>query len=437
MLTGITWEYGDLNMADEVLAEARPLAEGKSAANLEKALHEELSSLIDVVGPVPIVDLLLERAFQLHATDIHMDPHEHGLRVRLRVDGMLHDVLRVPTSLALQVVSRVKLMSGMNIAEKRLAQDGHITHQFAGHQRDIRVGGGPTTWGERLVLRLMPDSQTYYQFQDLGLDPAQAQLLEHFLRRPYGMIMSVGPVGSGKSTTMYSCLDSLNEPTRSLVTIEDPIERRLDGANQIQVEPRLGFHFVDALRAVLRQDPNVMMIGEIRDAETAQIGVRAGQTGVLVLSTLHANDAASSIDVLRNFGVPSVSIADSLQAIISQRLLRKVCLHCRTTYHPDEVTCRLLGIDPRDASTVDLARGTGCDACFGTGYLGRTAVFEIMPLDMEMQTAILAGVPRSELLSKAISKGMQTLHMQAQKRLLEGITNVEEMHRVLLSQTET
>lgn len=394
----------------------------------QKALREELRELLTVVGPAQVVDLLLERAFQLRATDIHLDPDESGLRVRLRVDGMLHDVLQVPPELAPPMISRVKLMAGMNITEKRLAQDGHITYEFVDQQRDVRVGSGPTIVGERLVLRLMPDSRAFRQLEELGMEPEQIAQLKRRIGLPYGMILAAGPVGCGKSTTMYGSLEVLSSPVKSLVTIEDPVERRIPGVNQIQIEPKIGFGFVEALRGVLRQDPNVMMIGEIRDAETAHIGVRAARTGVLVLSTIHANDAAASFDVLRDFGIPPMFIADSLQAVVSQRLLRKVCPHCKTIVLADEATQAILGAGPN----TQLVRGRGCDACFETGYLGRVGVFEIIGVDDELRHALLMNAPRGELLRIAKGKGMRTLQMTATKKVLEGETTVEEMNRVLL-----
>jgi type II secretory ATPase GspE/PulE/Tfp pilus assembly ATPase PilB-like protein len=397
----------------------------------QKALQEELRELVDVVGPGPLVDLLLERAFQLQATDIHLDPGESGLRVRLRVDGLLHDVAKLPTEMTSHVVSRVKLMANMDITERRLSQDGHIANAVLKQQRDIRVGSGPTIYGERLVLRLMPDASQLNRIEDLGFEESQITQIRKCISAPYGMILSVGPVGSGKSTTMYACLDVLNDKTKSLCTIEDPVERRVDGVNQIQVDSRIEFGFVEALRGVLRQDPNVMMVGEIRDPETAHIACRAGLTGVTVLSTLHANDAASTIDVFREFGVPPMFIADSLVGIISQRLLRKVCSRCRQTYHPDAATAEFLGIEPKDAAKTELLRGTGCDHCFHTGYMGRTGVFEIMALDGDIRDAVLKGKSHSQVLDIAKSKGMETLESAAKSKVLGQVTTVEEVHRVL------
>lgn len=401
----------------------------------QKALQEELRELVDVVGPGPLVDLLLERAFQLQATDIHLDPTESGLRVRLRVDGLLHDVAKLPGEMTSHVISRVKLMANMDITERRLAQDGHIANAVLKQQRDIRVGSGPTIYGERLVLRLMPDASQLTRIEDLGFDEAQIAQIRRCISAPYGMILSVGPVGSGKSTSMYACLDQLNDKTKSLCTIEDPVERRVEGVNQIQVDSRIEFGFVEALRGVLRQDPNVMMVGEIRDPETAHIACRAGLTGVTVLSTLHANDAASTIDVFREFGIPPMFIADSLVGIISQRLLRKVCPKCRQTYHPDAAMAEFLGLDADQAAKTELLRGTGCDHCFHTGYMGRTGVFEIMPLDDDLRDAVLKGKTHTQVVDIARSKGMQTLEASAKKKVLGHVTTVEEIHRVLTAFT--
>jgi type II secretory ATPase GspE/PulE/Tfp pilus assembly ATPase PilB-like protein len=402
-----------------------------SSEGRQMALQQELRELVDVVGPGPLVDLLLERAFQLQATDIHLDPNDQGLRVRLRVDGLLHDVLLLPAEMMSHVVSRIKLMANMDITERRQAQDGHIANAVLNQQRDIRVGSGPTIHGERLVLRLMPDARSYTRIEDLGFSESQQETLKRYLAVSYGMILSVGPVGSGKTTTMYACLERLNSTSKSVATIEDPVERRIAGVNQIQVDPRIDFNFVEALRGVLRQDPNVMMVGEIRDPETAHIGCRAGLTGVVVLSTLHANDTASTIDVFREFGVPPMFMADSLQCIVSQRLVRKVCQNCRETYHPDHATCEYLGIDPGDAKSVELSRGKGCDACFNTGHYGRTGVFEIMGIDDEIREAILKERSHSEIMNIAKSKEMQTLEQVAKQKIRDGVTSVEEVHRVL------
>jgi type II secretory ATPase GspE/PulE/Tfp pilus assembly ATPase PilB-like protein len=393
------------------------------------ALREELASLIDVVGGAALVDVLLERAFELRGTDIHLDPQEAGLRTRIRVDGMLHDVLQTPPQVGIQMVSRLKLMANMDIAEKRLPQDGHFTQRRGDRRRDVRVATAPTTDGERIVLRLLPEHQFLTSLEDLGMEGTQADTVRDFLKIPYGMILSVGPVGSGKTTTMYSCLQALHDPSRSLATIEDPVEHRVVGVNQMQVDPRIDFHFVDGLRALLRQDPNVMMVGEIRDRETAQIAVRAGLTGVLVLSTMHANDAPGSVDIFRQFDLPSMLLADALVGVISQRLLRRVCAECREAYTPSPAVCEQVGLDSN--SPPPIYRGRGCDACFSTGYFGRTGVFEVMRVDETLSNAILHGASRAEIRDAAVSAGMTTLQESAAAKVREGLTTVEEMHRVL------
>ncbi|QDU36766.1 Putative type II secretion system protein E [Maioricimonas rarisocia] len=399
----------------------------------QKALQEELRELVGVVGPGPLVDLLLERSFELGATDVHFDPRPDGLHVRLRVDGILHDVLVLEQQVSPQVISRLKLMAGMDITERRFAQDGHISSSVLRHQRDVRVGSGPTIYGERLVLRLMPDSSNYVELDQLGLEPDQTELVLKGIHAPYGMVLSVGPVGSGKSTTTYSCLSLLNDPGRSLVTIEDPVERRIDGVNQIQVDSKINFGFVEALRGVLRQDPDVMMVGEIRDPETAHIAARAGLTGVRVLSTLHANDTASTIDVFREFGIPPMFIADSVNCIIAQRLLRKVCPNHRETFRPDPATAQVLGLNPEDMADVTLARGIPADSNFHTGYFGRTGVFEVLYIDDAIREAILDEKSGTELGHLARKEGMTTLEQSAIRKVLAGVTSIEEMHRVLTS----
>ncbi len=397
----------------------------------QKALQEELTQLVDVVGPAPLVDLLLERAFQLESTDIHFDPTEDGLRIRLRVDGLLHDVLKLPAEMTSHVVSRIKLMANMNITERRFAQDGHISNSVLTAQRDVRVGSGPTIYGERIVLRLMPDQSSYTHLEELGLELEQLQLLKDHASRPSGMVMSVGPVGSGKSTSMYSCLNLLNDPQKSISTIEDPVERRISGINQIQTDPKINFGFVEALRGVLRQDPNIMMIGEIRDPETAHIGCRAALTGVMVLSTLHANDSVSTIDVLREFGIPPMFIADSMNCVISQRLIRKVCPVSRETYHPDAAVCEMLGLDPSQAESTELVRGIPADDNFYTGYSGRTGVFEVLVISKAIREAILRGAHAMELRQIAQSEGMMPLEQAMRNKVLRGETSLEELHRVI------
>lgn len=412
------------NAPDKSSGENRP-------AVRQRALQEELRGLMDVVSPGPLVDLLLERSFELGATDVHFDPWVDGIHIRLRLDGILHDVLTIEPVLAPQVVSRVKLMAGMDITERRVAQDGHISNAVLRHRRDIRVGSGPTIHGERLVLRLMPDNTLLTGLDSLGFEPEQLEIVNRAISAPYGVVLSVGPVGCGKSTTMYACLSMLNDPGRSLVTIEDPVERRMTGVNQIQIESKIGFGFVEALRGVLRQDPDVMMVGEIRDPETAHIATRAGLSGVRVLSTLHASDTGAVVDVFREFSVPPMFVADSLNAAIAQRLFRKVCTESREYIQPDEATARMLKLSPEQIGTVQLVRGIPADANFHTGYFGRTGVFEVLEITDEIRHAILTGKSGDEIAAIGRRNGMLTLEDAAIKKVLAGITSVEEMHHVL------
>lgn len=411
------------------MAETTPASDANSR---HRALQEELKELVDVVGPVPLVDLLLERAFEVGATDIHFDPAPDGLNVRLRVDGILHDVLHLNETTSPQVISRLKLLGGMDITERRYMQDGHIANSALRDQRDIRVGSGPTLHGERVVLRLMPASDSYSSIDDLGFEESQMDAIQRAIRVPHGMVLSVGPVGSGKSTTTYAFLNQLNEPYRSLVTIEDPVERRIERAVQIQTDAKNKFGFVEALRGCLRQDPNVIMVGEIRDSETAHIAARAALTGIQVLSTLHAHDTGSTVDVFREFGVPSMFIADSISCIIAQRLLRMVCSKHRETYKPDAATLKILGLNPDECGDMELVQGVPHPENFGTGYAGRTGIFEVLTIDEEIRQAILDGHSSKELTNLAVQHGLQSLEQSAVKKVLAGVTTVEEMHRVLL-----
>jgi len=402
--------------------------------SFQNALSEEILALSDVVAPRKLIDLLLERAFQNRATDIHLDPLPEGLRIRLRVDGLLHDVVRLPQEMKNQVISRLKLMAEMNITEHRYAQDGRISVTILDNNRDIRVGGGPTIYGERLVLRLMPDQKSFSQLSDLGFNDEQLKTVHKALESPYGMILSVGPVGSGKTTTLYSCLERLNLPEKSLATIEDPVERKMKGINQIQAEPNIDFGFVEALKGLLRQDPNVIMVGEIRDPETAFIASRASLTGILALSTLHANDSSSVIGIFREFGIKPLFVADSIRCIIAQRLIRKTCVHCQENFEPDEVMLAELGLESTSQLDRPLVHGKGCEKCFGTGYFGRTGIFEVMLNTAKIRSAILHGKGPAEIREIARNGGMITLEDAARQKVLAGETTLNEFHRVLATQ---
>ncbi len=390
----------------------------------------ELSELLSVVEPSSLVNVILQRGFAHRATDIHLDPAEEGTRIRFRIDGALQDIVQVPAAKALHILSRIKVLGGMDITDRRLPQDGHIAAaQLTGLPRDVRVGSSPTIHGERLVLRLMPDATEFVAPESLGFTTEQMQDVNSLLGAPYGLLLVVGPVGAGKTTTVYSLLSRLNQPDRSIVTIEDPVERRIPGANQIQVDPKTGLLFTNALRGVLRQDPNIISIGEIRDAETAQIACRAATTGVLVLSTLHANNTASAIDVLRNFGISSMTIAECLRGVIAQRLIRTVTTDAQEEYAAPSEECRLLGMSAE--SPPQLIRGIPTEQNFYTGFRGRTAVFETMPIKSSLRNAINEGLPAYRLREQAIAEGLTTLEGSARSLVLEKRTAVSELRRLI------
>ena len=402
----------------------------------QRALQEEMRELMDVVGPASLVELLVERSFHLRATDIHLDPIEDGLRIRIRVDGILHTILTVPSSAAGQMLSRLKLLAGMDITERRTPQDGHLTHTFTEAPRDVRVASGPSLLGERLVLRLMPEPEGFQQLEHLGLEPDQFHTLSQCSRHPYGLIVAAGPVGSGKTSTVYGCLAIANAPSKSVLTIEDPVERRIAGVTQIQVDTRISFGFPEALRGVLRQDPNVMLIGEIRDAETAHIAARAARAGILVFSTLHARDATAAIDVFRDFGVPPMFLADSLTAVVAERLIRKVCPHCRVERPATPAELEFLSFHGPVSDQQSVSEAKGCEQCFHTGYSGRTGVFEIQTFDDEFRRLILSGADREQIVERARRRGMISLRSAAARKVLTGVTTLEEVHRLLLTELD-
>lgn len=410
-----------------------PSVDTRVLSTPHEGLRSELAELLDVVGPGQLGSVILERAFEFNATDIHIEPTPSGLRIRMRVDGLLHDVARLPIFTPSPLIQRLKVMAGMDISEHRLSQDGHISHSSIQGRRDIRVGSGPTLYGERLVLRLMPVNSAFGSLDELGLENGDVTTMRRCLSAPYGLVLVVGPVGSGKSTSVYSFLHEIHNAQKSIVTIEDPVERRIDDICQIQVDPKIGFHFADALRCVLRQDPDVMMVGEIRDPETAKIACRSALTGVLVLTTLHAHNTAAAVDVLEEFGVPRVVIADCLRGIVSQRLVLQVCKQHRQLYHPDDATCQMLGIDPAQAESIDLVRGIPDDANFRTGYSGRTGIYEIMEVNKEIRQAILRGDSATELMEIAQRNGMRSLMHSLRDKLLAGITSMEQFHATTLT----
>jgi type II secretory ATPase GspE/PulE/Tfp pilus assembly ATPase PilB-like protein len=396
--------------------------------DVRKELHEKAgtSSLSELVNQI------LERACDCQATDIHFDPQESGLRVRYRIDGQLQDILFVEPAMATPVISRLKVVSNLNIVERRHSQDGRITIFHNDRPRDLRLATFPTIFGEKIVIRIHEVLTNIDGFGHLGMTKTQAEVLSRLITQPYGAILVAGPVGAGKTSTLYNCLEQINSPYKNVMTVEDPIEHRIPGVNQTQVNVSTGdMSFSEGLRAMLRQDPDIVMIGEIRDDETARIGIRAALTGVLVLSTLHGSDAPGTISNLYNFGIPGYQLSSSLLAIVSQRLVRKICPYCRVTYTADEQVLAALELDASEHGELRLHRGLGCPACFQTGYLGRTGIFEIMAIGEELRDLVFQQIPRDVLRRVAVDLGMRTLKHSAVDKILEGTTTVEEAYRVV------
>jgi type II secretory ATPase GspE/PulE/Tfp pilus assembly ATPase PilB-like protein len=394
-------------------------------------IRKELKELSATATLPDLVGQILQKGCESRATDIHIDPHERGLRVRFRIDGQLQDVLELDHSITAPLISRLKVISNLNIVDRRHSQDGRITFDYLNRRRDLRLATIPTSLGEKLVIRIHELMLDANSFEHLGMNARQTEQLGKLISKPYGAILVAGPVGAGKSTTLYTCLSKVNSPTRNVMTIEDPIEKRIPGVNQTQVDNRCDMGFSEGLKAMLRQDPDVIMIGEIRDEETAGIGIRAAMTGVLVFSTIHGSDCASTIGNLYNFGIPGYQLSNSLLAIVSQRLLRKICPYCRVAVQADPKVLRALEIEQPEHGELMIHRGLGCPSCFQTGYLGRTGVFEIMEVTDELRELIFQQIPKDVLRRMAIDLGLQTLRQSAVDKILEGITTVEEAYRVV------
>lgn len=393
---------------------------------------ETTRDILEEKGEAPIirfVNALFFQAVKRRASDIHIEPAETETVVRMRIDGVLHEVIRVNKVLHEPIVSRVKVISRLDIAEKRLPQDGKIKLKVAGKDIDVRVSTLPTVFGERVSLRILDRTATILKIEELGMEEDIIQKIKNLVKRTYGMILITGPTGSGKTTTLYACLSEINSREINIITIEDPIEYQLKGINQIQVNPKVGLTFATGLRSILRQDPDVVMVGEIRDGETASIAIHAALTGHLVLSTLHTNDAPSAITRLIDMGIEPYLISSAVFATLAQRLVRKICEKCKKKYKPDTMELEVLSIP---SGELDFAfRGTGCDECFGTGYKGRIGIFELFVIDDEIRELINQKSDSVKLKNAAISKGMRTLREDGILKIKKGITTIQEVARVI------
>ncbi|MBI4465019.1 MAG: type II secretion system ATPase GspE [Acidobacteria bacterium] len=396
-------------------------------------LPTDIEQLRDMASEAPVIRLvnnLIARAIERRASDIHLEPFEKDFRVRYRLDGVLHPVEAPPRHLQAAVLSRIKLMARLNIAERRLPQDGRIQLKILGRDVDLRVSTLPTLYGESVVMRLLDRSEGgRYELSQLGFSSILLAPMEHFASLPYGMFLVTGPTGSGKSTTLYSALKQINTTDRKIITIEDPVEYQMDGINQIHVNPQIGLTFASGLRHIVRQDPDVIMVGEIRDRETADIAIRAALTGHLVFSTLHTNDAPSAITRLTDMGVESYLLTSSLVAVLAQRLVRVICGGCKREETVSGEWLRSVGFEAPRAE-YKLYRGTGCDACSHTGFRGRIGIFELMELGEELRKLVLANADATVLARAARVHGMRTLQEDGWEKMLAGVTSPQEVLRV-------
>lgn len=377
---------------------------------------------------IKFVNLFLRQAVQEHASDVHVEPFEKDMRVRYRIDGVLHEMSSPPKKLQAAVISRLKIMASLDIAERRLPQDGRIKTKIAGREVDIRISTIPTLYGESVVLRLLDRSAMNYSMESIGMLPDTMKMMEKAISLPHGMVLVTGPTGSGKTTTLYAALQKAYSPEKKVITIEDPIEYQFDGINQIQVHPKIGLTFANGLRHILRHDPDIIMVGEIRDFETAEIAVHSALTGHLVFSTLHTNDAVGAVARLLEMGVEPFLVTSSVEALVAQRLVRTICPNCKEPYEASAGAMAKIGRNGWDSRT--LYRGRGCDQCRHTGYKGRTGIYEMLLVDDSIRTLVLEQAPATAIAEVAIQHGMRTLREDGCLKVKSGITTIDEVVRV-------
>jgi len=392
----------------------------------------DLKESADEAPVVRLINMILTDAIRRGASDIHLEPYEKVFRVRFRIDGVLHEIMTPPKRLEAALTSRVKIMATLDIAERRLPQDGRIKLRYHQREIDFRVSTLPTIFGEKTVMRILDKDALQLDLTALGFDPWSMEQFTKAIHSPYGMILITGPTGSGKTTTLYSAIHTINSPDINIMTAEDPVEYNLKGVNQVQVNDEIGRTFAACLRSFLRQDPDVILVGETRDLETAQIGIRAALTGHLVLSTLHTNDCPSTPARLLDMGIPPFLVSSSLQLILAQRLGRRVCRDCREPYEATEESLVPYGHVPQGLGTINFYKGKGCQTCNFTGMKGRVAIYEVMPISTEIRDLILRNATTNEIQDAACSQGMKTLRQNALQKVIDGVTTVEEVLRVTL-----
>jgi type IV pilus assembly protein PilB len=420
--------YGQFEQSVEDIS-----AEASSQADEGLKDLDEVEAAVEDAPIVRLVNLLITQAVADRASDIHIEPAERDIRIRYRIDGVLHEVMRSPKNIQAGLISRLKVMADINIAERRVPQDGRIGLVVGGKAVDLRVATLPTVYGEKVVIRILDKSSVLLRLEDLGFADASFQQFEKAFRKPYGTILVTGPTGSGKSTTLYATLNIINGVDRNIITIEDPVEYRLSGVNQIQVNSKAGLTFASALRSILRADPDVILVGEIRDRETALIAMEAALTGHLVLSTLHTNDASAAVTRLVEMEVAPYIVASSLDCVVAQRLARRLCEHCKEAYQPSEAELKYAGFQEGDINKIkELFRPAGCSRCGKTGYRGRLGLYEIMPISEEIEMLTAERKSSEDIKKVAIEQGMVTLRDDGLEKVRAGMTSLEEIFRVVV-----
>jgi len=417
-----------VNSKDEIQTIAESIEEFKRDYQMSDLsdLDSQSTSDINNAPMVRLVNSFVKQAVKLNASDIHLEPYDKTLRLRFRIDGDLQEIMSIAKSTHQAIISRIKILGRMDIAEKRIPQDGRIEMVIDGRNIDMRISVLPTVYGEKIVIRLLDRSNFAFSKDDLGFTGDNLRRFEEIIKHPHGIILVTGPTGSGKTTTLYSALKELNSISRNIITIEDPVEYRLDGINQVQVSNKAGLTFANGLKSILRQDPDIVMVGEIRDAETAKIAVRAAITGHLVLSTMHTNDTASTVTRLTDMGIEPYLVSSSVIGVVAQRLIKKICPECKETYKPTSIDKKILDIE----DNVLLHRGKGCNKCNYTGYRGRQAVQEIMSVDETIRVLIDERASIDKIRKAAIEQGMTSLKENCKQLMFEGLTTVDELARV-------
>ena len=423
----ISYHYSVESVTKQDIVEMRL----KDSSALDQNVRKTQSAQTSDAPIVRLVDSILIGGIEARSSDIHIEPSDSDMRVRYRVDGILIEALSIPAAAQKEVISHIKILAEMDISERRLAQDGHIVIEHNSRGYDLRVSSLPATGGEKIVIRVLDTTTELMGLNKIVSDRQELSKFESLIANPYGLILLTGPTGSGKTTTLYSMIHALNTPERNIVTVEDPVEYRLNGVTQVQVKAGTGMTFASSLRSILRQDPDVILIGEIRDYETAEIAISAAQTGHLVLSTLHTNDAAGAISRLVSLGIPAYQAASSLLGAVAQRLVRKICPKCDQAYAPDQKQIELLPSQFHQAGAVKLHRGTGCNSCHSTGYHGRLGVYEILEMTPEIRSMVVAGASDDQIKTQAVAEGMRTLKSQGISQVLTGTTTMDELLRVV------